>query len=101
MSTDAVVEKSPHVFEKNKLPKKYKVIFINDDVTPAEFVIVLLIKIFKHNETAARDLTLKVHTEGSAVVGLYFYEIAEQKTIESVHFARSNGFPLEIKIEPE
>lgn len=101
MSTDAVVEKSPQVFEKNRLPKKYKVIFINDDFTPAEFVIVLLIQIFKHTETVARELTSKVHNEGSAVVGLYFYEIAEQKTVESVHLARSNGFPLEIKIEPE
>ncbi len=101
MSTEHVLEKTPKVFDKNRLPKKYKVIFLNDDYTPAEFVIVLLIKIFKHPENVAKEITMKVHNEGSAVAGIYFFEIAEQKMIESVSLARNNNFPLEIKLEPE
>jgi ATP-dependent Clp protease adaptor protein ClpS len=82
-------------------PKKYKVLFINDDKTPIEFVIELLVSIFRHTEDTARDLTLKVHNEGSAVVGVYSYEIAEQKGVEATKLAREHNFPLQIKIDPE
>jgi ATP-dependent Clp protease adaptor protein ClpS len=77
------------------------VIFLNDNFTPAEFVIVILMTIYRHPENIAKDLTLKVHNEGSAVVGIYSYEIAEQKMIETVALARQNTFPLELKLEPE
>lgn len=82
-------------------PKKYKVLFLNDDKTPIEFVVELLIIIFKHTEDTARDITLKVHNEGSAVVGIYSYEIAEQKGVEATKLARDHNFPLQIKIDPE
>lgn len=82
-------------------PKKYKVIFLNDDKTPIEFVIELLITIFRHTEETAKDITLSVHNDGSAVAGIYTYEIAEQKTIESTTLSRQNGFPLQIRIDPE
>jgi ATP-dependent Clp protease adaptor protein ClpS len=82
-------------------PKKYKVIFLNDDKTPIEFVIELLIKLFRHTEETAKDITLIVHNEGSAVAGIYTYEIAEQKTIESTALSRQNGFPLQVRIEQE
>lgn len=82
-------------------PKKYKVIFLNDDKTPIEFVIDLLTTVFRHSEESAKAITLKVHNEGSAVVGSYSYEIAEQRTFESTQLARSNGFPLQIRIEKE
>ncbi len=101
MSTESVVEKTPQVFERSRVPKKYKVIFLNDNFTPAEFVIVILMTIYRHPENIAKDLTLKVHNEGSAVVGIYSYEIAEQKMIETVALARQNTFPLELKLEPE
>ena len=82
-------------------PKRYKVIFLNDDKTPIEFVIELLMSVFRHTEETAKDITLKVHNEGSAVVGVYTFEIAEQKGVESTHLARQAGFPLQIKIDPE
>lgn len=82
-------------------PKRYKVIFLNDDKTPIEFVIELLMSVFKHTEETSKDITLKVHNEGSAVVGVYSFEIAEQKGVEATHLARQAGFPLQIKIDPE
>lgn len=82
-------------------PKRYKVIFLNDDKTPIEFVIELLMGVFRHTEETAKDITLKVHNEGSAVVGIYSFEIAEQKGVEATHLARQAGFPLQIKIDPE
>ena len=82
-------------------PKRYKVIFLNDDKTPIEFVIELLMTVFKHTEDTAKDITLKVHNEGSAVVGIYTFEIAEQKGVEATNVARAAGFPLQIKVDPE
>lgn len=82
-------------------PKRYKIIFLNDDKTPIEFVIEVLISIFRHTEATAKDITLAVHTDGSAVVGVYTYEIAEQKTIEATQVCRQHGFPLQIKMEQE
>jgi len=84
-----------------KEPKNYKVILLNDDITPMDFVIEILIKIFKHSENTAKDITLKIHGEGSAVVGIYTYEIAEQKGTEATNESRSKGFPLQVKIEQE
>ena len=82
-------------------PKRYKVIFLNDDKTPIEFVIDLLKGVFRHTDETAKDITLKVHNEGSAVVGVYSFEIAEQKGVEATNLARQAGFPLQIKIDPE
>jgi ATP-dependent Clp protease adaptor protein ClpS len=82
-------------------PKRYKVIFLNDDKTPIEFVIELLTSVFRHSDETAKEITLKVHNEGSAVVGIYTFEIAEQKGVEATHLARQAGFPLQIKIDPE
>lgn len=82
-------------------PKRYKVIFLNDEKTPIEFVVELLMTLFRHSEETAKDITLIVHSEGSAVAGIYTYEIAEQKTIESTALSRQNGFPLQIRIEQE
>lgn len=82
-------------------PKKYKVIFLNDDKTPIDFVIELLTSVFKHTDETAKQITLTVHHEGSAVVGVYNFEIAEQKGVEATQLARQAGFPLQIKIDQE
>lgn len=82
-------------------PRKYKVIFLNDDKTPMEFVIDVLMNIFHHDISRSQDLTMMIHHEGSAVVGVYPYEIAEQKGIETTHIARQAGYPLNVKIESE
>lgn len=101
MSTDVIVDSTTKFVDKLQLPKKYKVIVLNDDVTPMEFVIALLMGVFRHKQEQATEITMKIHREGSAVAGIYSYEIAEQKTIESTNLARSNGFPLQIKLETE
>ena len=82
-------------------PKKYKVIMLNDDTTPMEWVIDVLTYIFKHSEATAKDITMKIHNEGSGIAGVYTYEIAEQKTAEAITASRENGFPLAIKMERE
>lgn len=88
---------------KNKLkePGKFKVLVLNDDYTPMDFVIALFITVFKHPEGQAVDLTMKIHNEGSAIAGVYTYEIAEQKGIDATTLAREHGHPLQIKVEAE
>jgi ATP-dependent Clp protease adaptor protein ClpS len=80
-------------------PGKFKVVLYNDNSTPIEFVIALLIKIFRHSEESAVDITMKVHNDGSGVAGIYSYEIAEQKGIEATKLAQANEYPLVIKVE--
>lgn len=101
MAVDIVVEKEIKTTEKLKAPSRYKVIVCNDDVTPIEFVISMMIAIFRRTEKEALELTLAVHKTGSAVVGVYSYEVAEQKGIDATNLARANGYPLIIKVEPE
>tara|TARA_B110000046_G_scaffold168157_1_gene186325 strand:+ start:978 stop:1280 length:303 start_codon:yes stop_codon:yes gene_type:complete len=80
-------------------PKKYQVVVFNDDQTPMEFVIELLIGIFKHNQQAAEDITVAIHTDGKGIAGVYYFEIAEQKVAECTTISRSAGFPLSLDIE--
>lgn len=82
-------------------PKMWKVVFLNDNQTPMELVIEILTKIFKHNEDAAKQITLEIHNEGSGVAGIYTYEIAEQRGLEATNIARANGSPLRIQVEQE
>tara|TARA_B110000444_G_C18784031_1_gene568951 strand:+ start:821 stop:1120 length:300 start_codon:yes stop_codon:yes gene_type:complete len=80
-----------------KYPPRYDVIVFNDDYTPVEFVIKLLVEIFNKNVETAKNLTLTVHEHGQAVAGTYNFEIAEQKTTEAVATARASGHPLQLK----
>jgi ATP-dependent Clp protease adaptor protein ClpS len=82
-------------------PALWKVIFLNDDKTPMELVIELLTGIFKHTESKAKEITLEIHETGSSIVGVYPFEIAEQKGIEATTVARQNGSPLRITVEQE
>ena len=82
-------------------PKRWKVIVLNDDTTPIDFVVSILIDIFKHNAESAREVTLQVHETGSGIAGTYSFEIAEAKAVEATSQARSEGYPLQIKLEEE
>tara|TARA_B100000925_G_C21877867_1_gene417115 strand:- start:151 stop:453 length:303 start_codon:yes stop_codon:yes gene_type:complete len=82
-------------------PEKYKVIMLNDNQTPMEWVIEVLKRIFKHSDKTAQDIMLSIHNTGSAVVGIYTYEIAEQRAVEATTASRENGFPLQLKVEKE
>lgn len=82
-------------------PPLFKIIYINDDVTSMEFVVGSLITYFNYNQDTASSLTMNIHEQGSAVVAVLPYEIAEQKGIEVTLDARAQGYPLQIKVEAE
>jgi len=81
-------------------PSRYNVVIYNDDYTPMEFVIKLLIEVFNKNLTTAKELTMEIHNNHSAIAGSYYHEIAEQKCSEAITISRTNGHPLELKTFP-
>jgi ATP-dependent Clp protease adaptor protein ClpS len=83
-----------------KEPPMFRVIYLNDDKTAVDFVIASLVEHFAYNALDAEAVTLSIHEQGSAVVAILPYEIAEQKGIEVTVSARSEGYPLQIKLEP-
>jgi ATP-dependent Clp protease adaptor protein ClpS len=101
MTTEIIVDKKTKTTNRIKEPGKFKVIVCNDDSTPIEFVVSMLMAVFRHNEKIAMGLTLQIHTQGSAVAGIYNFEVAEQKAIDGTNLARGHGWPLIIKVEPE
>jgi len=84
-----------------KEPPLFRVIYLNDDKTAMDFVIDSLIDYFGYDGAAAESITVEIHEKGSATVAVLPYEIAEQKGIEITFNARSNGYPLQIKLEPD
>lgn len=82
-------------------PPLFKIIYINDDVTTMEFVVESLIDYFDYNSDSAISITKNIHEKGSAVVAILPYEIAEQRGIEVTLDARSQGYPLQIKVEAD
>jgi len=101
MNTDSTIEEKKIVERSLKEPPRYKVVILNDNVTPMEFVIAMLIAIFRYDEDTAYDLTMEVHNQGSAVAGVYSHEVAEQKVLDGTNMARANNFPLNLKSEVE
>jgi len=82
-----------------QFPNRYNVMFFNDDHTPMDFVIGVLVDIFHKDLDSATQITVQIHEQGHAIAGTYSYEIAEQKVTEALSAARKNSFPLEIKID--
>jgi len=82
-------------------PKMWKVIFLNDDVTPMELVIDILKIYFRHSDTSAEKITMEIHNTGSGIAGVYPFELAEHLAIESTHYAKKNGSPLKIQVEQD
>jgi ATP-dependent Clp protease adaptor protein ClpS len=82
-------------------PPLYKIIYVNDDTTTMEFVIKTLVEYFDYTDQTALNITKDIHENGSAVVAVLPYEIAEQKGIEVTLDARANGYPLQIKVEAD
>jgi ATP-dependent Clp protease adaptor protein ClpS len=89
--------------QKQKLqpPRKYKVILNNDDYTPMDFVIEVLMTFFSMDSERATDVMLKVHHEGKAVCGLYPADIAHTKAEQVNRYARDNEHPLLCSCEQE
>ena len=93
-----VVEKTK---PKTKRPSLYKVLMLNDDYTPMEFVVYVLERFFNMDSARAQDIMMTVHTKGVAVVGVYPFEVAETKVTQVMDCARSNQHPLQCQMEKE
>jgi len=92
-----VLEKEP----RTKKPSLYKVLMLNDDYTPMEFVVMILQRFFGHDMETAQQIMLHVHQRGVGVCGVFTYEVAESKMNQVVHFARQNEHPLQLQLEKE
>ena len=85
---------------KVQIPKMYKVILHNDDSTTFDFVIHVLMRVFHRTAEDAVEVTKAIHVNGQGIAGApYTHEVAEEKTFESVSFARANNFPLTVTYE--
>lgn len=80
-----------------KLPRQYRVLIYNDDFTPMDFVVEVLMQIFEKDETTAVALMLSVHKGNFAVAGVYPRDLAQTKAAEAVKWARSEGYPLKVE----
>ncbi len=91
--------KTPVISQKFKEPDNYKVILLNDDYTPMDFVITILVELFNKSPGEAETLMMRVHKTGSAVIGTYVYDIANTKCFQVLTAAKNNDFPLQCRIE--
>ncbi len=82
-------------------PKLYKVVLLNDDYTTMEFVIEILMSIFAHTSEEAVAIMMHIHEKGKGICGVYPYEIAETKAVQTEQKAREQGFPLRAILEQE
>ena len=95
--TSVIVDAKP----KTKRPPLYKVLLLNDDYTPMEFVVAVLERFFNMNHAQAFEIMLTVHKKGVAVVGVFSHEIAETKVTQVMDFARQHQHPLQCTMEKE
>ena len=84
---------------KTKKPSQYKVVLLNDDFTPMDFVIGILMGIFRKTQQEATDIMLNVHETGIGVAGIYTFEIAETKAAQVLDTAKRQGHPLKCTLE--
>jgi ATP-dependent Clp protease adaptor protein ClpS len=96
-STGVVVKTKP----KTKKPSLYKVLMLNDDYTPMEFVVHILERFFSKNREEATRIMMHVHRRGVGVCGVYTYEVAETKVTQVMDFARQHQHPLQCTLEKE
>ncbi len=98
---DTSLDTRPDTDLKVERPKLYKVILVNDDYTPREFVVMVLKAEFKMNESQANAVMLTAHRKGSCVIAVYPRDVAETKADRATDLGRSRGFPLQFTTEPE
>ena len=86
---------------KTKIPSLYRVLMMNDDYTPMEFVIEVLEKFFQKNREEATQIMLHVHQRGVGICGVYTYDLAETKAMQVMNYARKYEHPLQVQLEKE
>ena len=94
-----VIDRPPKKKKEPQKPGKFAVALHNDDFTPMEFVVYVLIEIFHHPADRAEQIMSSVHKEGMGIAGVYRLEIAEQKAYDTAELAKENQYPLKITIE--
>lgn len=92
---------SVETVDRVELPKMYKVLLLNDDFTPMEFVVLVLRRFFAKSEEESTKIMLDVHKKGSGLAGVYTLEMAEMKVMQVNQFARQNQHPLKCTLEQE
>ena len=98
---DTNVITRPKTRTKAKRPSMYKVIILNDDFTPMEFVVHVLERVFHLTHEKAFEIMLTVHLKGAAVVGVFTFEVAETKVSAVMEIARRNEHPLQCRMEKD
>jgi ATP-dependent Clp protease adaptor protein ClpS len=101
MAEKTVVKPKTRVRTKTERPKLWKVILLNDDYTPREFVVQVLKAVFRMNEDEAYRVMMTAHRRGACVIAVYTKDVADTKAKEATELGKSNGFPLYFTTEPE
>jgi ATP-dependent Clp protease adaptor protein ClpS len=101
MSEKITVKPKPAVKPKTQRPKLWKVILLNDDYTPREFVVEVLKAVFRMNESQAYRVMMTAHQRGACVIAVYTKDVAETKAKEATEMGRSQGYPLYFTTEKE
>ncbi len=97
MSTQTITQTKPST----KTPPQYKVLLINDDYTPMDFVLYVLERFFNKSQVEAQQVMLEAHQKGVSIAGVYAFEIAETKVAQVLDTAKTEGYPLRVRLEPE
>ena len=98
---DLVTKPRVKLRPKTKRPPLHKVILLNDDYTPREFVVMVLKAVFRMSEEQAYSVMMTAHRKGVCVIAVYVKDVAETKATEATELGRSKGYPLAFTTEPE
>lgn len=99
--SDIIIKPNTKVQEKTERPRLHKVILVNDDYTPREFVVMVLKAEFRMGESQAMRVMMTAHRRGACVVAVYTKDVAEAKATNATDAGRSKGYPLLFTTEPE
>ena len=97
MATDTITKTQ----QRTKTPPQYKVLLLNDDYTPMDFVLYVLERFFNKSQVEAQQVMLEAHQKGVSIAGVYAFEIAETKVAQVLDTAKTEGYPLRVRLEPE
>ncbi|ONI58498.1 ATP-dependent Clp protease adaptor ClpS [Candidatus Liberibacter solanacearum] len=97
--TDSCINTKAEISSKVRAPRLYRVLLVNDDYTPMEFVIHVLQKFFHKDHESSKSIMLKIHHQGIGECGVYAYEIAEMKVNQVMNYSRQNQHPLQCIME--
>ena len=101
MSRQTVLKPRTKVKPKTERPKLWKVILLNDDFTPREFVVQVLKAVFRMNAEQAYQVMMTAHRKGACVIAVFTKDVADTKAKEATELGKQNGYPLYFTTEPE